>query len=679
MKTMMSYFYLFIVLTTYSSCQGVVVPEANIVPSTSPETSLCSTNYSYTSSLAVSGTASFKKRNLNIVSGGSNVSQITLGIVGSQTLPIKYAEIKITDSQNNVVQCGTTDSTGVLKALDGVSTLRIPSTSGTYTVSVNSRSVKSFSTPSRPVSTTSLNVSIKEDIYSNTLYALTGSLSSNGSTVNSLTLVADADERTDHKIKGAAFNIYNNWITTFEYLSNTSVTGSSDISCLSSKLDVFWKAGFNPYQYVYPDSNPTSLPQVSFYLRGDNELYINGGKVGNVTTADTDHFDDSVILHEIGHHIEASCGTMDSPGGTHFAMYRIDPRLAFSEGWGNFFGAHIIRNNLTKILPNVTGLPNNEWYFYNDTAGFTDTYNTSGGSSLIIIPMNASGISADFDTVVPSSYPGESHFREASISRGLFKVINTCASSPSNCAGGNGVTFSNYWTALGKTSNGLGGTSSPFRNSAKFFQKVQQSTGTTFNTNITNILNGNEALQLVGNSQFTVAGRNSWPGYAIPLVQNQTCSLVLTPRNQDFTTGKIDSDQRYTNHFYLIHNSNLAGVNSIKLKKNNTASSANCNQSLDLLLFKEGYSYNEDCTYSGSSCITTRTISNDLLSYNRSSFINEGSYDTKTISLAGINSNYFLLNVRYFSTSPSTTANTTSCVYELVDQNGAQLCPSTSY
>src|SRR6185295_15313242 len=52
--------------------------------------------------------------------------------------------------------------------------------------------------------------------------------------------------------------------------------------------------------------------------------------------SDTDHFDNSVIIHEYGHFLEDNMFNSDSPGGSHNGDKVIDPRLAWSEGWGNF-------------------------------------------------------------------------------------------------------------------------------------------------------------------------------------------------------------------------------------------------------------------------------------------------------------------------------------------------------
>ena len=65
-------------------------------------------------------------------------------------------------------------------------------------------------------------------------------------------------------------------------------------------------------------------------VNGIGNLFI-VGKVG----VDTDEYDDHVIAHETGHFIENSFYRADTIGGTHSLGDSLDPRVAFSEGWGN--------------------------------------------------------------------------------------------------------------------------------------------------------------------------------------------------------------------------------------------------------------------------------------------------------------------------------------------------------
>jgi len=74
----------------------------------------------------------------------------------------------------------------------------------------------------------------------------------------------------------------------------------------------------------------------TFFNPVTNNAYILGDR-GN----DSDEFDDSVILHEYAHMLAARFSRDDSPGGLHILGDMLDPRLAWSEGWANFFSSAV--------------------------------------------------------------------------------------------------------------------------------------------------------------------------------------------------------------------------------------------------------------------------------------------------------------------------------------------------
>src|ERR1700756_5147679 len=99
------------------------------------------------------------------------------------------------------------------------------------------------------------------------------------------------------------------------------------------------------------------LPAVTAFWSPLNSPALGGGKeaigstyfdaktntislVGN-RAVDSDEFDDSVILHEFGHLAAASFSRDSSPGGIHVLGDALDPRIAWSEGWANFFSSAV--------------------------------------------------------------------------------------------------------------------------------------------------------------------------------------------------------------------------------------------------------------------------------------------------------------------------------------------------
>lgn len=78
----------------------------------------------------------------------------------------------------------------------------------------------------------------------------------------------------------------------------------------------------------------TAYADGTFFRFSEKVAYINGRR-----GEDSDEFDDHVIVHEYGHFIMASFSREDSPGGDHGPGELLDPRLAWSEGWADFFSA----------------------------------------------------------------------------------------------------------------------------------------------------------------------------------------------------------------------------------------------------------------------------------------------------------------------------------------------------
>ncbi len=74
--------------------------------------------------------------------------------------------------------------------------------------------------------------------------------------------------------------------------------------------------------------------RTTFFNPATNSAYILGDR-----NTDSDEFDDSVILHEYAHMLAAKFSRDDSPGGPHLLGDLLDPRIAWSEGWANFFSS----------------------------------------------------------------------------------------------------------------------------------------------------------------------------------------------------------------------------------------------------------------------------------------------------------------------------------------------------
>jgi len=99
------------------------------------------------------------------------------------------------------------------------------------------------------------------------------------------------------------------------------------------------------------DWAPSNAALQTFY---DND--VDGTPVGinrriqlaGEADADTDEFDEAVIAHEFGHYVEDIFSRSDNIGDAHAAGDRLDPRVAFGEGFGYAFAAMVLDDPLLR-------------------------------------------------------------------------------------------------------------------------------------------------------------------------------------------------------------------------------------------------------------------------------------------------------------------------------------------
>ena len=89
----------------------------------------------------------------------------------------------------------------------------------------------------------------------------------------------------------------------------------------------------------------------TFFSSG-NPQYI--GLLSALAT-DTDEFDQHVIAHEFGHFIENNFSRADNIGGPHGLGDKLDPRVAFGEGFGYAFAAIVLNDPVARDSANDNG------------------------------------------------------------------------------------------------------------------------------------------------------------------------------------------------------------------------------------------------------------------------------------------------------------------------------------
>ncbi|MFN8846975.1 MAG: carboxypeptidase-like regulatory domain-containing protein [Bdellovibrionales bacterium] len=551
------------------ACGGITPSSDSSNVNAKPESSYCSTVYSTPTPHTITGTASYNYRAQTC--GAFSCSGLS-GTTSTRGIP--HAELVVRNSAGNVVQCGHTNS-------DGTFSVTIDKIPGDYTITVNSRA-----------DNTEIKASVLNDITNNTPYSLT----SNSITVASGTASPQAigsftANLSTTEQKGAAFHLLYNFWTANEFLRSQS----GNANFVADKVTAYWKAGFNPGSYVGTSSG------LSFYIKGSRDLYILGGLNGNYSTTDFDHFDDSVILHEYAHFLEDVYSKSDSQGGSHNGNFVIDPRLAWSEGFANFFQGAVIRQ-LGGTNDNVRG------GYYIDI--------TNGSNSGLVFDLNESGTTAATDRV---QFAGEGNFREISVSRTLWKTTST--------TDGN-VPFSALWTAFTSATQGIKNSLNYFRSAGLFNYYLNQIITASHSARLT-------AWQLILSNESQNADTRD---YADPVsaITMGTCGKY--PKSLD---PVIDSSYSYarsnlllSNDFYLyVHNGSGGTLNLTYTQATSPAID------LDLYLYRDGHVYQDDYLESiGQS--TGGVVAKSDRTYPS---IENG---VEAISLSGLAAGVYLINVK---------------------------------
>ena len=230
---------------------------------------------------------------------------------------------------------------------------------------------------------------VSDNTAQNALYVLSGSLQSSG---NAQTQIRDLNapsgwDGSSYSAERAAgpFAVLN---SVYE-----SIKAVDDIDPNASfpALDIYWSSN---NRAAIGDLSLGNIGTSGFH-RDENVIYLLGDENG-----DTDEYDPHVIVHEWGHYFEYNLSRLDSIAGLHSLNAKLDPRLAFSEGWGNALAAI------------VTGDPE-----YKDSTGL----------------FQNNGLNIDFETIDRGN-PG--WFSEASISALIYDVFDTAQDETDNISVG---------------------------------------------------------------------------------------------------------------------------------------------------------------------------------------------------------------------------------------------------
>ena len=116
---------------------------------------------------------------------------------------------------------------------------------------------------------------------------------------------------------------------------------SVDPDAVFAPLDAFWSVNNTPSAGPAGQNIENGEIGTSFYNGGIDSLFLLGDE-----GTDTEEYDTHVVAHEWGHYFEDNFSRSDSTGGSHSLSQRLDPRLAFGEGFGNAVSAMIMGSSV---------------------------------------------------------------------------------------------------------------------------------------------------------------------------------------------------------------------------------------------------------------------------------------------------------------------------------------------
>ncbi|MCE3009587.1 MAG: hypothetical protein LW875_03120 [Proteobacteria bacterium] len=567
------------------------------------EESYCTTVNSFSPSVTITGQAQFRPRN-----------QISTGHLLGETssFNIVKAEIQILDSNNNIVQCGeTSDSEST--SVDNIS-IQVPKVAGTYTIKINSRAHNS-----------TYKVSVLNSPVSNVPYSLTGTftVSASDTTVNIGTLTADS---SSPQVLSGAFNILYQVYLSNKYLrANTTCSGCTTFT-VADTVQIFWQPGLSPGAYYGQPSTG-----ISFFSASDSGdlkrgIYILGGLNGDINCTDTDHFDNSVIIHEYGHFLEERYSGSDSPGGSHNGNFIIDPRLAWSEGWANFLQA-AVQGGIRYI----------------DSVG----NNSCSGGAAVGVNFNLETSQGSDDQMPQSGTPtpilGEGIYRELSVSRVLLDTIQN-SGAPDVGAG-----FAPVWRAFSDSSVGLAQSSVNFRNMGKFnsllYPLLTSGQQTAFDSLISSTGTGGE-YQVRDDSQYA---RRVTPGGG-----GGTCTFSITGVNNLSMSGGIYPHlQQGSDYYDFYYDGSFSTITFV-------ATNGTAVADLDYYVFpKRHVLWDRD----------------KAVVYDEASPTSGSTSDTRVLNMSGQPAGWYLIQVGVYTLPPSGTVNIGRSATYYMQTGAGRLCP----
>jgi hypothetical protein len=241
----------------------------------------------------VSGKALYRK--IDVTDSGLDLNHPVM-------FPIRNARVEVVDTASqSVVSVSETDARGRF-------TVPVPASPG-LVIRVVSR-LRSF------------DLRVADNTNSNVLYPISSPAFDGRQPASGMVL-------TDNTRLSGAFNI-------LEVVERANATVKlADPNVVPPPVTIYWSTR-NTNRF---GNTAQGFIGTSEFFIASNTAFILGDRA-----TDSDEYDDAVIAHEYAHMLAAKFSRDDSPGGPHSVGDMLDPRVAWSEGWANFFSS-VVRND----------------------------------------------------------------------------------------------------------------------------------------------------------------------------------------------------------------------------------------------------------------------------------------------------------------------------------------------
>ncbi len=252
-----------------------------------------------------------------------------LNYPGTFEAPAREIEVELLRASNSEVLATTVTDTAGNYSLNGP---------GNTDVFVRAKAVSRFAgTAARPAA---WDLRVLNNTNGNALYVLDGAAFNAGTTDQTRNLRATTGWGGDFAgvytgVRAAApFAVLDTL-----YSAAQLVITRGDASVQLSPLAAYWSPSNRPSDAFNPATGDIETTQ---YISPLGSGAAPGIYVLGAASNDTDEFDQHIVAHEFLHYLEDEVSRADSVGGSHSLDERLDPRVAFSEGFANAFSAMVL-------------------------------------------------------------------------------------------------------------------------------------------------------------------------------------------------------------------------------------------------------------------------------------------------------------------------------------------------